>query len=879
MSEHKRAARTHRVREAFEGALECDDFEARKRYVDQACEDDPESRAEVERLLRNHSQIADKISATLPRFGPYQASRQIGRGGMGVVYEAHRADGEFDRRVAVKVLAAATLGTEFREEIRRERQILAGLMHPSIAQLFDGGTTEGGEPYLVVEYVEGEHLDVYCDRRNLDVTARLKLFDRVLDAIEYAHQIGVAHWDLKPSNILIRADGQPKLVDFGTAQMLHTGTGEASRCFTPEYGSPEIAAGGKADARSDIYSLGVIYRNILGKDARPEIVRQATEPEPALRYPDISALRRAILSRRWPLWILAASAIVLAAAGATWYFATRPAVLRALHPASTSWKDAVVSWDGSTLAFTAGDGTANGRAIWTSGPNGENAQSLFADQIKDGDPTLSPDGRFVAFRSDTEPVGIHEFDRRTGARRPLVPGGHRPLYSPNGQWLLYATGDDRDDPSRASGATWWVVPARGGSPVPVGGKLRYIESVLWSADGASILFQGNEQLMKAYSRIWRHRVNQGQPGNSLELAVEWDSKDSKGVWLKVCAAEPKGDSVLAITSSKEPVLTRISLRNPAQMSPVARIPAGAAGCLADRHGRIYLTRQRLSTRHFVVSPTGPDPKAVETFLPEVAGFDREEPWSVASASRDGRVIAYYSSQQVQRALVQTPQGIQAPDHRSAFVSGDGRFVWFRSGGDTSIIGKAALAKLQVPVLEFPVPAIAWGVSSDGSRLFGTVHPSVPRAISVIDSNSRINLIYRHKAWNLYRARPSADDRWVAFTAHDTALGLRVFVAPFRGEQAVPDSEWIEIGEGTAADFSPAGDRIYFASERDGHWCLYQRNLDAATKRPTGPVLPLVHLHSDFSAAQLPYSSFNMASSTDGLRFSLGRMSYRVFRVD
>jgi serine/threonine-protein kinase len=203
--------------------------------------------------------------------GPYRIVRVLGRGGMGVVYLCERADDQFHRQVAIKLVASGLISRQIQNRLRTERQILATLDHPNIARLLDGGTTADGVPYLVMEYVEGEPIDTYCDRRELTIGDRLQLFRTVCSAVQAAHRNLVVHRDLKPSNILVTADGTPKLLDFGIAKLLdarataHTVavTQADIRVLTPDHASPEQIRGQRITTASDVYVLGVLLYELL----------------------------------------------------------------------------------------------------------------------------------------------------------------------------------------------------------------------------------------------------------------------------------------------------------------------------------------------------------------------------------------------------------------------------------------------------------------------------------------------------------------------------------------------------------------------------------------------------------------------------------------
>jgi len=228
------------------------------------------------------------------RIGKYKITGELGAGGMGAVYLAERSDGEFSQRVALKLIKRGMDSDAILRRFFNERQILASLKHPNIAHLVDGGTTDDGLPYFVMEHVEGETIMEYAARKNLDLADRIKLFREACAAVSFAHANLVIHRDLKPSNILVTKDGNVKLLDFGIAKLLKSETGVQATAtrnfvFTPEYASPEQVKGEKLTTATDVYSLGVILYELL-TGARPyqtesgnisEIIRAVCETEPA----------------------------------------------------------------------------------------------------------------------------------------------------------------------------------------------------------------------------------------------------------------------------------------------------------------------------------------------------------------------------------------------------------------------------------------------------------------------------------------------------------------------------------------------------------------------------------------------------------------------
>ncbi len=228
------------------------------------------------------------------RLGVWRIDRKIGAGGMGAVYEAFRDDGLFEQRVAVKVMR--TSHPRFRSQLEQERAIIARLNHPGIARLYDGGNTEDGRPYLILEYVEGKPVDVYCTEHALTLTERLRLGRQICLAVHHAHQNLIVHRDIKPTNVLVTSDGLVKLLDFGIAKVLDTaadpdqGARTSVRMFTPDYASPEQVRGLSVTTASDVYSLGVlIYRLVTGQspyavgpDEPYEFDRAVCEVDPML---------------------------------------------------------------------------------------------------------------------------------------------------------------------------------------------------------------------------------------------------------------------------------------------------------------------------------------------------------------------------------------------------------------------------------------------------------------------------------------------------------------------------------------------------------------------------------------------------------------------
>src|SRR5262245_26869895 len=319
-----------RVSEMLDAVLELPP-DARESYLEAACRDDDDLRRRVEDLVRAAAApdtfldapaferaaplIAEftavsGAAAQGHRVGPYRLMRELGSGGMAVVWLGEREDGQFQQQVAIKFVKQGLLGREAQRRFLQERQILARLQHPAIANLLDGGVTADGTPYFVMERVEGLPVTADCREHGLDVEARLCIFLQSCDAVQYAHRNLIVHRDLKPSNILVDADGRVKLLDFGIAKLVGEARGGADgapetieRALTPEYAAPEQLRGEPVSTSTDVYALGVLLYELLA-GARPyqsqsgaigeleRAVMEQTPPPPSNRVESTAMKRR-----------------------------------------------------------------------------------------------------------------------------------------------------------------------------------------------------------------------------------------------------------------------------------------------------------------------------------------------------------------------------------------------------------------------------------------------------------------------------------------------------------------------------------------------------------------------------------------------------------
>jgi hypothetical protein len=303
--------RWYRIEALFERALELPEAE-RGGFLDEACAGDPDLRRELAALIAGSPTWAASVRSAViaearrmatdaaaqvgRRIGPFRLVRLLGEGGMGAVYFGERDDAQFVQRVAIKIVPRTFSSPSSIARFRDERQILAALEHPNIVRLLDGGSTDDGMPYLVMEYIEGPTITEYATRHQLSVRRRVELVRQVCAALQYAHGHLVVHRDIKPNNVLVAADGAPKILDFGIAKLVapiarferEARTVTGTTMFTPEYASPEQARGDAVSTASDVYSVGALLYELMTCEPplRPvgnavERLRVICEVEPA----------------------------------------------------------------------------------------------------------------------------------------------------------------------------------------------------------------------------------------------------------------------------------------------------------------------------------------------------------------------------------------------------------------------------------------------------------------------------------------------------------------------------------------------------------------------------------------------------------------------
>lgn len=511
------AARWQQVCEVLDAVLAAEHHQ-RDGLIVRLCGDDRELRGEVCDLIAHSDRAADFLSECAPvtasrrlaeeeaalRLGAWKLKEMIGKGGMAVVYRAERDDGHFRKVAAAKILRFGVFGEEVLERFQRERQILADMDHPNIVKLLDGGMAPDGRPYLIMDLVDGVALDEYCTRQQLGTEERLALFLKVCDSVAYAHRHRVVHRDLKPRNILVTQAGEPRLLDFGIAKLLHSEPGEGETAatrfpfLTPGYASPEQARGLAASPASDQYSLAVILCELVSGHppydlrglelleslravcerpvdlhdvpaALKPVLERALSKQAAGRFETVAEFAEQVRRfgagelrvahpsrRRWSAGLLAGAAA--AAVGGRW--AMRPRGLT-VSPVATGMLNhgfPSVSRDGETLSYIEWD--SRGASIWLARRSGGGPRRL-AELPGEGETLhtrISPDGRTLAFLSlrKDERFDVRTVDLLGGPIRTwLSIDGAALSWAPDSQWL--AVCDRPEDGGPVSVFAHWLI--------------------------------------------------------------------------------------------------------------------------------------------------------------------------------------------------------------------------------------------------------------------------------------------------------------------------------------------------------------------------------------------------------------------------------------
>jgi Tol biopolymer transport system component len=790
----------------------------RKDFLENLCS--TEIAAEVLSLLEVNDRAggflerpaAESMETPDGRVGNYRILREIGRGGSSIVYLAERADGRFQKRVAVKILGGAFFGGEPHRLFERERQLLAEMDHPNIVRLWDGGITSDARPYLVEDFVDGSTITEYARQNDLTLKQRLELFLPVCDAVQFVHDRAIIHRDLKPHNILATAAGVPKLVDFGIARP-SAQPGHTAAMWTPAYGAPELARGERATPQSDIYSLGMVLAELLMD--RPAIDVRALDPVAAARaicerQPDLrplpaglaavigKALRKNPAERH-------SSAAALAGDLRAWLNHGDRLVLR------LSRYRRPVAVLGAAALLTAAAIRIAGRS--TPGLVSPVSVPITADDDLEGPPCLSRDGGRVVYTVTSHSRrGIWLKDLDTGESRMIAPiaGRHaHPAWLPDGSQVLFA----------------WIEPEAmelrlvrpGEQPrsvlkLPGRDYSADVQWTGWAADGRSIHFVNRKQPGQPWAvfRLSDGRVEQLSDPPQGWFGDRHHAMSPDGRWLALgrFRTGTEADIYLMPASGGEP--RRLTF-DAVFISGISWTP--------DSSGIVYAARRAGPT--FSLWQIGVAGSAAPK---RIAGIEVNASWpSIAPSPRGGMRIAYHF--EVERVNIRrwddpghagsapgwvarstrydsTPQ--YSPDGRwIAFASSRSGFreIWlcdenggglrqlsFRNGGYTD--------------------APRW--SPDGKRIAFSAAEGENRDVYVVEVDSGSVRRMTTAATNEGRPSFSADGRWLYFRS-DRSGSEQIWKMPAEG------GEWIQVTRNGAWEA---------IESLDGRWLYFARNRPA-----------------------------------------------------
>jgi len=894
--------------------------------------------------------------AALPAVGQrvahYQIQAKLGEGGMGAVYHAY--DTQLHRPVALKILPAEYASDpERRSRLLREARVASALNHPNIVSIYEVGS-DNGVDFIAMELVEGKSLGKIIPANGMPPGKVLGYAVQIASGLAKAHAAGVVHRDLKPGNIMLSHDGLVKLLDFGLARRVELGLGHDSTLTTegqilgtPSYMSPEQAQGKLLDVRSDLFSFGVVLYEMLSgkrafsgdssievmnavlKDDPPDlpasvpatlnrIVRRCLEKDTARRFQSAADLEFALdssspsLPRATPLggrrralpWALfGATALVFAVfawvheTGAPSQKAAAPVLWRLTSDAGLT-KDGAISPDGKLAAYASDRADPGNLDIWVQQTDGGEPVRLTSDPADDYDPSFSPDGSRVAFRSEREGGGIYEAPVIGGQAGLLVPRGRRPRFSPDGQFLMYATGL-----SSANGAKLFVLELGGGGPIPIAPQCAILPNAAWSPDSRRILFAAACPGDAGVNAIWSAGPDgQNLRRTSLRNSFNLYDFDAPGGMISLDQWVPHPDRLLLPRLAGDvayigslPILAD----GMAASGPLERITYGAGSeerVSASENGRLVLSSVARDSRVWELSIDG-NGKALGEPRELTAGLSD----GLRGLSRDGRFLAYVSGLSNptlylkdlttgrQRSL--SPKAVNIGEARFN-AAGTQTFFQLYTAAD---VARSGWQNGPCRVYEAPTSGgvaeekrfmagngFFWDLLDNDQILYGPTYPDGRAYFEIVDAGGarRIRFV-EDPARSLWNGTVSNDGQWVAFNA-TTASNSQIYIVPYR-EAQVPLAEWIPVTDGSAWDdkpsFSTDGRMVFFVSYRDGFLCIWAQRL-GKDMHPVGKPFTVYHSHQAMrSQENFPFVFQELAVGPGVLLFDQTALTGNIWLLD
>ncbi len=919
--------------------------EERAAFLAQASPDDPQVRAEVQALL---DQKAASFFESAPlsavqalgagsRLGNFEIVGLLGRGGMGEVYRAR--DSRLKREVAIKTLPPLFAADHDRiARFEREARAASALNHPNIVTVYDVGQ-ENGVSFIVSELVEGETLARVIERGPLPLRKLIDVGTQIADGLAAAHAAGVVHRDLKPGNVMLTSAGRVKILDFGLARQDQVPGPESTTVEisipgailgTPGYMSPEQVRGEPADARSDLFSLGVILyemasgkpafrggssievMNSILKDDPPElppasppgldrIVRRCIEKQPAMRFQSASDLGFALASvsasqtatmapprkrRSWPLWTAVAAVCLAAGIGgsAWWLRAHSPepsgipdATLRQLTNDAGLATDAALSADGKLVAFASDREGSSNLDIWVRQVDGGGATRITNDLADDYAPNFSPDGTEIAYRSDRDGGGIYVVPALGGEARLMIPLARRPRYSPDGQMLLYTTG---------TGV--FVQRFPGAAPVEIGAGCRVDgDSALWSPDGRRVLFgalcgndlaSGNNNVLPWVSTLDGKR----SAGLSLPRSVygidQWLPGPSR---LLLHTSVGNGDSLATLPVSADGTKVTGEPQKLTFGTESQKHPSAASD------GRIAFSSERFEPRIWGLPIDG---NGHATGAPRQLTSRPEGEWEMVPVlSRDGKSLVFWAQMRLYYTNLVTGKereissGIPA---QTAAFSPDGSKLMFQgaSSADDRVDSGVYEVLLSGGVAKkvWEEPGMFQGIddwSPDGATILFW-RGNLGKILEMDLKTLKKTMFLDDPGYSVWQGHFSHDGRWVTFNGGNDGHS-KIYIAPFR-KAVVPRSEWIPISDGPSDDkprFSRDDRLIFFTSDRDGFLCIWAQRI-GPDMHPAGSPFAVYHGHQRrHSLGNIDGTMFQMDVSPNMIVFNRAELTGEIWLLD
>ena len=890
-----------------------------------------------------------QFTPPIERVGPFEVRGLLGFGGMGEVYRAH--DASLGRDVAIKILPRQFIADRDRmARFEREARVLATLNHPNIAAIYgvevvppEPDAAGSGLRAMVLELVEGETLAERLQRGAVPLSEALAIARQVIDALDAAHEKGIVHRDLKPANIKIRPDAVVKVLDFGLSKALDVASAPEERSVTPATGhtaeglvlgtpaymSPEQARGQSVDKRTDVWAFGcVLYEMLAGVAPFHGDTVSDTISAILTREPDLSALPRAtplhvrrlierclvkdarrrlrdiadagadldersvvfalpprssVLSRR----VLAALAVVLLVAAASWFAAARFAqrdsselretgVLERLTYDTGLTSMPAVSPDGQLIAYSSDRGGRGDLDIWVQQTGGGPPLRLTTDPADDHWPQFAPDGKQIVFRSERGGGGVYVVPALGGPERLVIAAGRNPRFSPDGTQLAYWAGQFRGPASEHASALF-TIPLAGGAPHRIASGFEVARDPVWAPDGRSLVFlgRGDRQRPVAETFDWwwapldgRSPVKTGMfESGLLKETIAFQGEGSPAAWT--------AEGVL-FTAESNLWLVPLSVENGRPTAPPKRLTTVTGRAEApsiDRDGSVVfaVTQSQRVIERVSVDPQQAEPK------PLVVYTDNRTVALRAGTSADGATMVFDQGFQNYREIWirDTRTGrqhmlvrVMAEFPGSPTISSDGARVVYRVGD----AGGADDSQAFVVELAGGVPKPlcdrcgVYGFLSDNFRALAVWNER--QVIGTIDvrNGARVELI-RAQTGRIDRPHASPDDGLLAFR-HTIGSTAKIYVAPLPAGRVAPPAEWQLVEQptttGRPAGWSLDSAILYSLLDTDGFRCIWAQRIDRRTGRLAGPVFAVRHLHMQMENS--PSTSFSNPVTVDGMLY-------------